>query len=211
MLFRTISAFPSSKKENSTKSLSTYTASLWGKKKEKKWGCGGVSDAVKKLHRQLIGNSRSISGKPGERQETIFSILHWKGSPCEFCTWRRSKSKDYLVSQRHCMQLWPLQRTTKGGDELYKSKVCFSWGHAAFPNKKILSAFCCLGSKHLRWWDLEVLCRQLIQGFAVYWQEDLFCSIPKISYLALRFQVANPHVMFSVFIYFPSNRRTQIL
>lgn len=47
-----------------------------GKKEGEKWGCGGVSDAVKKLHRQLKGNSRSISGKPGERQGTIFSILY---------------------------------------------------------------------------------------------------------------------------------------
>lgn len=74
VLFRNILACPSSK-ENKTKTTKTtpkvtgYTHCVFvGKKKR--------ADAVRKLDRQLKGNSRSVSEKSGERQETIFSTLH---------------------------------------------------------------------------------------------------------------------------------------
>lgn len=56
------------------------------------------------------------------------------------------------------------------------------------------------------WWDLEVLCRQLSQGFAIYWQENSkICSLTKkILYLDLHFQVANPDIVFWMFIYLPN-------
>lgn len=39
------------------------------------------------------------------------------------------------------------------------------------------------------------LCKQVIEGFTVYCQENLSCSLPtKISYLALGFQVAKLYI-----------------
>lgn len=75
VLFRTILAFPSSKKRKNQHKVTEYIYCIFVEGKEKKNG-GMVPDAVRKLCRQLIGNSRSISKKSGEMQETIFSILH---------------------------------------------------------------------------------------------------------------------------------------
>lgn len=77
VLFRTILAFPSpnKKKRKTTQSHRVHILHLCGRKRKKKRQ-GRAPDAVRKLCRQLIGNSRSISKKSGERQETIFSILH---------------------------------------------------------------------------------------------------------------------------------------
>lgn len=104
VLFRTVLAFSSSKKEGQHKVIKYICCIFLG------GGRGGgwerrESDAVKKLCRQLIGNSRRVSEPSGERQETIFSTLHGKGTPCNFCTWRKSKKKHYLMHERHYMQM----------------------------------------------------------------------------------------------------------